>query len=147
MRSTGLEGRKPPGCGALAGDRMPPVNGGGMEIDMKYGDPGLKSFYLLEILTQRTDESHPLSTPQLAQILENEYQISLNRATIYSEIRKITDAGVDIVRSEGRPSGYYICARKFASSHLANDTTNILYSINLCFEVVMLIFLLEIIHL
>ena len=106
------------GCGVLAGGRKPPVNGGGMEIDMKYGDPGLKSFYLLEILTQRTDESHPLSTPQLAQILENEYQISLNRTTIYSEIRKITDAGVDIVRSEGRPSGYYICARKFELAEL-----------------------------
>lgn len=86
--------------------------------EMKYGDPGLKSFYLLEILLERTDEEHPLSASALIRILEGEYQIRVNRTTIYSEIRKITDAGVDIVRREGKPAGYYVGARQFELAEL-----------------------------
>ena len=85
---------------------------------MKYGDPGLKSFYLLEILTERTDELHPLPAVALAQILEREYEIRLNRATIYSELRKLEDAGVDIVRSEKKPAGYYVGERQFELAEL-----------------------------
>ena len=85
---------------------------------MKYGDPGLKSFYLLEILMERTDEQHPLPVAALVQILEGEYEIRLNRATIYSELRKLEDAGVDIVRSEKKPVGYYVGARQFELAEL-----------------------------
>lgn len=85
---------------------------------MQYGDPGLRTFYLLEILMDRTDEKHSLNASALAQILEDEYQISAGRATIYSEIRKITDAGVDVVRSEGRQGGYYVGSRKFELAEL-----------------------------
>ena len=85
---------------------------------MKYGDPGLKSFYLLEILMERTDEQHPLPVAALVQILEGEYEIRLNRATIYSELRKLEDAGVDIVRSEKKPAGYYVGARQFELAEL-----------------------------
>ncbi len=85
---------------------------------MKYGDPSLKSFYLLEILMKRTDEEHPLSVAALVKVLESEYQISVNRSTIYSEIRKIEDAGVDIVRRESLPSGYYVGSRQFELAEL-----------------------------
>ena len=39
---------------------------------MRYGDPGLKTFYLLEILLEQTDEAHPLSASLLIRILEND---------------------------------------------------------------------------
>ena len=85
---------------------------------MTYGDPSLKTFYLLEILTHRTDEGHPLSTADLIRILETQYQIRLNRTTVYSEIRKITEAGVDVVRSQEKPSGYYVGSRQFELAEL-----------------------------
>ena len=85
---------------------------------MTYGDPGLKTLYLMEILMERTDEEHPLSCASLIQILDKEYQIRVNRTTIYSEIRKLTDAGVDILRREGKPAGYYVASRQFELAEL-----------------------------
>lgn len=85
---------------------------------MKYADQSLKTFYILEILMERTDEEHPLSVASLLQILEKEYQIQINRATVYSEFRKITDAGVDIVRQDVKPSGYYVGGRRFELAEL-----------------------------
>lgn len=85
---------------------------------MKYADPGLKTFYILEILMQMTDENHPMNAAGMIRVLDETYQIRLNRATVYSEIRKITDAGVDVVRREGKPSGYYIASRRFELAEL-----------------------------
>ena len=85
---------------------------------MKYADQSLKTLYILEILMERTDEEHPLSVASLLQVLEKEYQIQINRATVYSELRKITDAGVDIVRQDVKPSGYYVGSRQFELAEL-----------------------------
>ena len=85
---------------------------------MNYADPSLKSFYILQILMERTDEEHPLSASALVKVLEKEYQIHVNRSTVYSEIRKISDAGVDIVHQEARPSGYYVGSRQFELAEL-----------------------------
>ena len=85
---------------------------------MKYGQTGLKTLYLLEIMMERTDEEHPLSAAALTGILENEYQIHVDRSTVYSEIRKLTDADVDILHREGRPAGYYVGSRQFELAEL-----------------------------
>ena len=85
---------------------------------MKYGDPGLKTLYLLEILMERTDEAHPVSVSALIRILEEDYQIGINRTTVYSELRKLEDAGVDVVRKEAQPFGYYVGSREFELAEL-----------------------------
>lgn len=85
---------------------------------MKYADPSLKTFYLLEILMEQTDEAHPLNAAALGRILESTYQVRLNRTTIYSEIGKIREAGVDIVRIEGRDGGYCVGSRRFELAEL-----------------------------
>ena len=85
---------------------------------MKYGDPGLKTLYLLEILMERTDEAHPVSVSALIRILEEDYQIGINRTTVYSELRKLEDAGVDVVRKEEQPFGYYVGSREFELAEL-----------------------------
>lgn len=85
---------------------------------MEYGDPGLKSFYMLEILMDRTDEAHPLNGAALSRILGEEYMIQVNRTTVYSEIRKMAQAGVDIVYRKERPCGYYVASRRFELAEL-----------------------------
>ena len=85
---------------------------------MRYGEPGLKTFYLLEILLQMTDEEHPLKSVDLIRILEDTYQIRLNRTTVYAQIHKLMDAGVDIVRRDEEPSGYYVASRRFELAEL-----------------------------
>ena len=85
---------------------------------MKYGQSGLKTLYLLEIMMERTDEEHPLSASALAGILEREYQIHVDRSTVYSELRKLTDADVDILHSGSRPAGYYVGSRRFELAEL-----------------------------
>ena len=80
---------------------------------MKLEDPGMKTLYLMQILLERTDEDHPLNAADLIRILDQEYHISINRTTVYSEIRKLTDADLDIVQKDGKTRGYYIGSRQF----------------------------------
>ena len=77
------------------------------------GRPGLKTLYLLQILLERTDEEHALNATQLREILRKEYDIEVNRQTIYSEIGKLTDYGLDIVQKEEKLGGYYVASRQF----------------------------------
>jgi predicted DNA-binding transcriptional regulator YafY len=85
---------------------------------MLYGDPSLKTLYLLELLMEKTDEEHPLSAAAIVRVLEEEYQIHVNRTTIYSEIRKLTDAGTDIEHRDEKPAGYYVGSRMFELAEL-----------------------------
>ncbi len=85
---------------------------------MQPGDSRLKLFYLMEILLQRTDEDHPLNASELKKILEKEYEITVNRTTIYSDIQKMKDADFDIICREGKDSGYYVASREFELAEL-----------------------------
>lgn len=64
-------------------------------------DAKLRPIYLAQILKERTDEDHYLSTSQLSFILKNEYGIDAHRTTIKSDIEILQQAGigVQIVRS------------------------------------------------
>ncbi len=85
---------------------------------MTYGDASLKSFYLMDILNTRTDEEHSLNANELKEILETEYEITLSRSTIYSEIQRLIDAGLDIARTDGRSGGYFMASREFELAEL-----------------------------
>ncbi len=85
---------------------------------MIYEDSSLKTFYLLQILIQRTDEEHPLNANELIDILEHEYRICVNRTTIYSQVKKMIDADIDIVLKEGKTGGYYVASRQFELAEL-----------------------------
>ena len=80
---------------------------------MILGKSGLKLFYILQILLERTDEEHSLNAAQIGSILRSEYGISLDRHTLYSDIEKLSDAGYDIIKLEGKTNGYAIASRQF----------------------------------
>ncbi len=85
---------------------------------MIMGIPGLKTFYLMQILLDRSDEEHPLNATALQDILRTEYGVTINRTTVYTEIAKLEDFGLDIVLQEGRTKGYYIGSRQFELAEL-----------------------------
>ncbi len=77
------------------------------------GRTALKTFYIMQILLERTDEEHSLNATQIGSILKSEYGISVDRHTLYSEIDKLCDVGLDIIKLEGKTNGYYVASRRF----------------------------------
>jgi len=82
-------------------------------MNMKMGLSALKSFYIMQILLERTDEMHSLNATQIRDILKSVYSISIDRHTLYAEIEKLSDVGLDIMKLEGKTSGYYVASRQF----------------------------------
>ena len=82
-------------------------------MGMAAGRTNLKSFYILKILSERTDDEHVLNASQIMDLLKSEYGITVNRQTVYSEIDKLQAADVDIVLQDGKLGGYYLASRQF----------------------------------
>ena len=73
----------------------------------------LKLLYLLKILTEQTDEQHPMAMPVLLEKLKAE-DISAERKSIYNDINCLVDFGVDVGFDPSRGSGgYYLASRDF----------------------------------
>ena len=73
----------------------------------------LRILYIMDIMLQRTDDQHLLNASQLCDILEQEYSISTDRRTIYTEMETLSAYGLDIQQKKGKNPGYYIGARDF----------------------------------
>lgn len=73
----------------------------------------MKLLYLLKILTEKSDESHCLSTQELISQLAA-YGIGAERKSIYDDIECLIHFGYDIVNVKSRSSGgYYLAGREF----------------------------------
>ena len=72
----------------------------------------LRMLYIMKVLLEKTDEKHALSAADIDRILQN-YGMSANRKTIYSDIETMREFGVDILQSKGANGGYYIGRREF----------------------------------
>ena len=76
-------------------------------------DQKLRTLRLMEILLERTDDEHMLNASELCTILDQEYGISTDRRTIYTEMEILDKFGLDIQQKKGKCPGYYIGARDF----------------------------------
>ena len=76
-------------------------------------DQKLRTLYLMEILLERTDDEHMLNASELCTILDQEYGISTDRRTIYTEMEILEKFGLDVQQKKGKYPGYYIGARDF----------------------------------
>ena len=74
-------------------------------------DQKLRTLYLMEILLERTDDEHMLNASELCTILDQEYGISTDRRTIYTEMEILEKFGLDVQQKKGKCPGYYIGAR------------------------------------
>lgn len=84
-----------------------------MDIDAK-----LRPIYLINILKERTDEDHYLTTSQLCSILKNEYGMETHRTTIKSDIEMLQQAGIGIQAVRSTQNQYNFIEREFDIAEL-----------------------------
>lgn len=72
----------------------------------------IKLMLLWDLLRQNTDEEHPLSTNQIIYKLE-ELGISVERKTLYEDIRILQANGYEIMCARDRANRYYVEDRHF----------------------------------
>ena len=70
-------------------------------------DQKLRTLYLMEILLERTDDEHMLNASELCTILDQEYGISTDRRTIYTEMEILEKFGLDVQQKKGKCPGYH----------------------------------------
>ena len=80
------------------------------------GSQKQKFLTLIQILYEETDEYHPLSAPQLLELLA-ERGIECERKAIYRDIESLVDFGFDIMQSTC-PPGYFWGGRLFEMPEL-----------------------------
>ena len=78
----------------------------------KSSNQKLKLLYLMQMLLERSDENHPLTVQDMIDTLSL-HDISAERKSIYSDLEALQLFGLDIVRSKGKSTGYYIASRDF----------------------------------
>ena len=71
------------------------------------------SLIVLEILKKYADEDHILSTKDILRILKNEYDITLERRAIYSNLEILRQAGYKISDISDNGKGYFLEERQF----------------------------------
>lgn len=78
----------------------------------------LKLLYIIKLLSESTDETHPASTADIIAYLEAN-GIHSERKSIYDDIAKLCDFGYDIVQLHSRQGGgYYMASREFELAEL-----------------------------
>lgn len=78
----------------------------------------LKLLYIIKLLTENTDENHPVSTAEIIAYLESN-GIHSERKSIYDDMEKLCDFGYDIVQVHSRQGGgYYMAGREFELAEL-----------------------------
>ncbi|MBQ6867606.1 MAG: WYL domain-containing protein [Clostridia bacterium] len=72
----------------------------------------LKLLYIMKLLTERTDEEHSVTVPEMIEYLA-EQGITAERKSVYDDIETLRLYGIDIEMHKGRHTGYYIANRLF----------------------------------
>ena len=78
----------------------------------KQSNSKAKLLYLVKILTEETDENHPLTTNELIEKLAS-YGISAERKAIYSDILTLEEFGLDIRTERAVSNKYFVGAGTF----------------------------------
>ena len=72
----------------------------------------LKILYLAQLLLERSDEAHPLTTKEMIDYLAAQ-GIHAERKSIYDDMNALQTFGMDIVSIREKPGGYYLASRQF----------------------------------
>jgi len=77
----------------------------------------LKQLYLMKILMEQTDEEHPMSVKDLIGQLQL-YDISAERKTLYADIERLTEFGINVVSQKTNTVKYFVGDRPFELAEL-----------------------------
>lgn len=72
----------------------------------------VKLLYIIKILTELTDEEHPLSAGEICEKLAA-YDITAERKAIYDDIECLIAFGYDIIQTRVPKNGYFLASRDF----------------------------------
>ncbi len=72
----------------------------------------VKLLYIIKILTELTDEEHPLSATEICEKLAS-YGVTAERKAIYDDINCLIDFGYDIISTRVPKNGYFLASRDF----------------------------------
>lgn len=72
----------------------------------------LKLLYIVKILTQLTDEEHPMSATEICEHLA-ECGVTAERKSIYNDIECLVSFGYDIIFTRTPKNGYFLASREF----------------------------------
>lgn len=75
-------------------------------------------FALLEALKTHTDKDHILSTKKLMALLESDYDLTIERRTLYANIDMLKDFGYRISTWQENGYGYYLEEHQFSKSEV-----------------------------
>ena len=78
----------------------------------------LKILYLMQILLEETDATHPMNATRLCERMQSRYEYSYNRKTIYTDIERLKTFGMKIAQTKGSSFGYYVEKRDFDLAEL-----------------------------
>ena len=78
----------------------------------------LRIICLYRILSQYTNEAHPLSTNQLIRRLAEEYRLDVNRNTLGKDLELMMDAGLGIRVIHSTQNKYYFDGQTFTNGEL-----------------------------
>lgn len=87
---------------------------------------------IYRILSEHSDECHPLSINEIIEYLKCEYGLSIDRRTVYSSIETLKELDYDISTYDENKRGYYLKTRvlSIADVRLICDALYSLYSVS-----------------
>lgn len=77
----------------------------------------LKLLYIMQLLVEKTDEEHAVTTQEIIDYLQAN-DIPSERKSIYTDIDLLIAYGMDIIKIKERPGGYYLASRQFELAEL-----------------------------
>lgn len=77
----------------------------------------LKILYLAQMLLERSDEAHPITTREMIDYLAAQ-GIHAERKSIYDDMSALQTFGMDIVSIHEKPGGFYLASRRFQLAEL-----------------------------
>lgn len=78
----------------------------------KSANQKLKLLCLHKILTEKTDEEHTMTVPQMIAEL-SKYNITAERKSIYDDLESLQNFGLDLVCRKTKTHDYYVASRTF----------------------------------
>lgn len=83
----------------------------------KSANQKLKLLYIVQLLYEKTDELHAVTTNEIIEYLA-QYDIKSERKSIYDDIAALQDYGMDILKVNSHAGGYYLASREFELAEL-----------------------------
>lgn len=77
----------------------------------------LRLLYIVDILSRKSDEDHPLSATDIMDYLREDYGIECERKTVYDCIENLNNYGYEIIKSQS-PRGYFMTPYYFEPAEL-----------------------------